>query len=128
MNEIWKRVSYDSGYEVSNLGNVRSYYRSGHTRAFETPRAITPVIGSHGYPVVNLRGKVFCVHHLVCTAFYGDAPAGHEVGHGDGSRTNNEANNLRWVTRAENVQDAISHGRWDGRTELMTAVRLGKVS
>jgi hypothetical protein len=34
----------------------------------------------------------------------------HEVAHRDGTRTNGNANNLRWATRAENMADSIEHG------------------
>lgn len=110
MHELWKSVPHDQGYEVSSLGNVRSFYRRGHSRVFETPRPVKSVTASHGYQVVNLRGKVFCVHRLVCEAFHGPRPAGFDVAHADGSRSNNNAENLRWCSRQENIIDAHNHG------------------
>lgn len=115
--EVWKTVAYDDGYQVSSFGNVRSFYRPGHSRHFDTSRPVRQVIGSHGYPVVNLRGKVFCVHVLVCEAFHGARPEKHDVAHADGTRTNNHKDNLRWATRLENIQDAQAHGTM-GRGDL----------
>ncbi|MBP6014314.1 MAG: HNH endonuclease [Alphaproteobacteria bacterium] len=44
------------------------------------------------------------VHRIVAVAFHGDAPsAGHVVDHIDTNRRNNRPENLRWVTRLENI-------------------------
>lgn len=44
------------------------------------------------------------VHRIVAIAFHGDAPSkGHVVDHVDTNRRNNRPENLRWVTRLENV-------------------------
>lgn len=44
------------------------------------------------------------VHRIVATAFHGPSPsAEHVVDHIDTNRQNNRAENLRWVTRLENV-------------------------
>jgi len=123
MREIWKPIPDMNGYECSSFGRLRSYWRSGHSRIFETPREMKLCIGSHGYLVANIRGKVYCVHRLVCETFHGLQPKGHEVAHNDGVRTNNAAENLRWVTRAENIQDCYSHGTL-GRGEAARNVKL----
>lgn len=44
------------------------------------------------------------IHVLICTAFNGPKPKGCEVGHNDDNRGNNEAKNLRWVTRQDNMK------------------------
>ena len=44
------------------------------------------------------------VHRIVATAFHGEQPSkGHVVDHIDTNRRNNRPENLRWVTRLENV-------------------------
>lgn len=54
------------------------------------------------------RGYLFIsgvqVHRIVATAFYGEAPSpDYVVDHIDTNRKNNRPENLRWVTRLENI-------------------------
>jgi hypothetical protein len=106
--ELWLPCpGYEGLYEVSSLGKVRS------------PRKImVGVKDSAGYPTVQLYregvGTRFKVHRLVCEAFNGPCPEGHECGHLDGSRDNAAASNLAWITRSENTRQAISQGTHRG--------------
>jgi hypothetical protein len=51
---------------------------------------------------MRFNGQV--VHKIVATAFYGEQPSSvHVVDHIDTNRGNNRAENLRWVTRLENL-------------------------
>ena len=51
---------------------------------------------------MRFNGQV--VHKIVATAFHGEQPStGHVVDHIDTNRRNNRAENLRWVTRLENL-------------------------
>jgi hypothetical protein len=44
------------------------------------------------------------VHRIIATAFHGEPPTkGHVVDHIDTNKRNNRPENLRWVTRLENV-------------------------
>jgi hypothetical protein len=64
-----------------------------------------------GYPQVSLaltgvgRREYRYVHDLVLLAFVGAKPAGLEVCHGDGVKTNNRLSNLRYDTRSANALD-----------------------
>jgi hypothetical protein len=126
MQEIWKPVpSYEGRYEVSNLGRVRSYVRNS-AGVFLKPGRST-----HGYLTVSLgRKNSRTLHSLVAETFIGTRPAGQEVLHKDGSRTNNCVENLRYGTRSENIRDAVKQGSWvtPGRIEGLIkgrAVRWG---
>jgi hypothetical protein len=107
--ECWLPVvGYQGLYEVSCLGRVKSLRR-------REALIMSPVPDSDGYPTVQLAdgrgGSVrFKVHRLVCTAFHGPPPAGHEVAHLDGSKTNAAAANLKWCTPAENHAHKRLHG------------------
>lgn len=56
---------------------------------------------------INKGYLLFCglpVHRIVCTAFHGDAPSDqHVVDHIDTNRQNNRPENLRWLTKLENI-------------------------
>lgn len=111
-NEEWRTIKDWPAYEVSNLGRVRRVVAGKGARC----KVLTAMIGKRGYPVVGLsmmpRRKKQVVHRLVCAAFHGDAPDGKGcVAHGDGDRTNNRAENLRWASHSENADDKIRHGR-----------------
>lgn len=104
--EKWRPVTgYEARYEVSDLGNVRSLAK------------MRPLIGHldrDGYRRVTLwtpDGQATKkVHQLVCEAFHGPPSALHrEVAHLDGSRINNIAGNLKWVSHAENVSHRRLH-------------------
>lgn len=50
-------------------------------------------------------------HVMVCTAFHGRRPEGHYAAHRNGVRTDNRAENLRWLTANGNEADKLKHGR-----------------
>lgn len=110
--EIWKPVPGFEGYEVSDLGRVRSWI-SRHGRRSE-PRPMKPAPDAHGYLRVTLRlngAPVYRkVHQLVLEALVGPCPDGMEGCHNDGNRANAALTNLRWDTRPNNFADKIEHG------------------
>lgn len=108
MSEIWKPVvGYEGMYEVSNLGNVRSFQKGMN-------RMLKPCRGRENYLRVSLykngKQKSCSVHRMVLTAFVGPVPKGLECGHLNGNRDDNRLENLAYITREENAQHKISHG------------------
>jgi hypothetical protein len=102
----WRRVPIPAyrGYEVSSDGAVR---RDG--------RELKGYIDRYGYRTVLLScgglAKRFKVHRLVCGAFHGPPNILHrECAHLDGNKANNAAENLKWVSRSENMQHNVLHG------------------
>jgi hypothetical protein len=73
----------------------------------------TPV-AKNGYRVVvnsvNNKSVTKTVHSLMALTFIGPRPDGCEVLHINGNRLDNSVDNLRYGTRSENMQDALSHG------------------
>jgi hypothetical protein len=49
-------------------------------------------------------------HQLIALAFLGERPCGKQVAHIDGNRSNNRADNLAYVTPAENTSHKYAHG------------------
>ena len=113
MNEIWKKVKWCEDYEVSNLGNVRSWRPSGASKEKRTsPASIKPWV-SNGYKMVTLsvkqNKKHFSVHSLVAESFIGIKPDKNVVCHKDDDKTNNAADNLYYGTYSQNGKDAVNN-------------------
>ena len=119
--EIWKAIPGFLGYEISDQGRVRSYYRQlgqagGGARwvLADTPQRILRPSYQGGYPQVNLwkdgEKYHYFVHQLVLTVFVGPCPPDHECCHGDGKRSHNWLTNLEWGTKSKNYQDRHGHG------------------
>lgn len=105
----WRPVPGFPGYLVSNYGQVKSVERMVE-RAGQGPRRVPSCILRPGparsghLTVVLGRGNTRQVHALVLLAFVGPPPPGREVLHLDHNPRNNRLSNLRYGTRAENVQ------------------------
>ena len=117
MKEIWKPVAgYEQFYHVSNLGNVKRLSRdryAGNGKTQVLKENVWPgFVNTQGYPTVVMPDrKKITVHRMVCEAFHGPPPEGKRiVAHFDGCKTNNRAENLRWVSDEENKQDSIRLG------------------
>lgn len=115
--ELWRRIPQHPRYEVSNYGRVRSLARNGLCY-------LKPEI-ANGYPRVALgrKHRHKYVHRLVALAFLGSCPAGQEVRHKNGIRTDVRADNLEYGTRADNVRDAIAHGTFTQLAAMIAARR-----
>lgn len=121
MTEEWKAIPGYPGYEVSDHGQVRSYFeRTGGRGRWElasTPqRILSPSGCGAGYLGIGLckDGNVNRCHiaHLVLLAFVGPRPEGKEACHNDGDNSNNKLENLRYDTHEANMDDAVNHGVW----------------
>lgn len=92
MQEIWKPVPQSPGYEVSNLGRVKS-----------KKQVLKASPNDCGYLKVCLgRSKQAYVHRLVMLGFHGPPPEGYTVDHIDYDRKNNTLDNLRYLEENEN--------------------------
>lgn len=99
--EVKDCIYKDEHYSVRDNGAVMRHQRAGMRKrkfdgvwSFGTPNAAT------GY--LDFCGER--VHRIVATAFHGQAPSEqHVVDHKDTNRQNNRPNNLRWLTKLENI-------------------------
>lgn len=119
ITEEWRSVEGFEGYEVSDMGRVRSWRsNSAGDKKRDTPRVMAPSLKKNGYLQVNLwrdgLRATKTVHSLVATAFFGHREEGKEVRHLNGVKHDNRVGNLAWGTHSENVLDAFDHGTHPG--------------
>lgn len=116
-DEIWKDVEgYEQLYQVSNLGNVRSYERIINNKIKRS--TLLKGTNNHDYMYVTLYdlhggAQQFAVHRLVAYHFL-DTPSNYkelDVNHKDFNTRNNSAYNLEWATRLANVRYSSTRGR-----------------
>ena len=103
ITEEWKSITDFPGYEVSNLGRVRSINQSWSG----LPRLLKPIQSSRGYLNVVLfkdsRRHQFGIHRLVLITFVGSPTKENDIGHHiDGKKLNNELTNLEWSNQSSN--------------------------
>lgn len=119
MTEIWKAICGCDGYEVSNLGQVRSVDRTvttknGHRRRYRG-KTLGQATDDHGYKHVCLwkanRQVGFLVHRLVAATFLRHMRPGEEVNHGDFDKNNNTLDNFEIISRAGNMAHSCEGGR-----------------
>ena len=102
MEEYRDIPGFESRYQVSNLGNVKSLIRN---------KLLKPGKNHFGYLVVNINKspgespRCYFVHQLVAMAFLGHTPGGHKitVDHINHIRDDNRVENLQLLTNRENV-------------------------
>lgn len=127
--EIWKDIKgYEGLYQVSNMGRVKSLERvvfrgNGHGKRILDEK-ILKLSSIHGYLIAFLfngsKRKNYRVHRLVAQAFIPNPENKPEIDHINTIRTDNRVENLRWVTKKENILNPLSlehrsgenHCRW----------------
>lgn len=111
MEEIWLPVvGYESCYEVSSLGSLKSLERNG------TLGGILKLVPDRdGYLICGLSmSDKFMnkkIHRLVAQAFIPNPEDKPCVNHIDNNRSNNVVSNLEWVTVRENNSHMVKQGR-----------------
>jgi hypothetical protein len=128
-NEIWKEITYIKrgdrilefeGYEVSNLGRVRTYKEKygqpkpgGNRPLRKNPYEI---FGrkekNRGYMLlclsdINKKRYNIRIHTVVMQTFVGFPEDGLVICHNNDIKTDNRLENLRYDTQAENMKDIL---------------------
>lgn len=125
MKQTWKPIKGFKGYEISNLGNVRSFFRriglgvGNFGCQVVVDMSKRPTYKRFGlvkgnYHTISLSKNGIVTRHmvsrLVAEAFIGPAKKGLECAHINGDSLDNRASNLAWVTPKENQSHRKSHG------------------
>lgn len=110
--EIWKEIKDFPGYSVSNKGRVRK----------DSTGQIMVLSENGGYCRITISKHV---HRLVAEAFI-EKPDDTKcwVDHIDGNRSNNNVENLRWVTPSENCMAFGYHSRIKNKQRKVRATNL----
>jgi len=142
MQEKWVDVvGFETLYQVSNLGKIRSVDRSyikngnrGSTYLHHLKgKPIKPKLTKFGYYGVGLVDgcggrKHLRVNRLVALAFIPNPDNLPEVHHKDHNKINNCVDNLEWVTKSKNIREAILAGKHHGGFKRALKHHIGKLS
>jgi len=103
MKEIYKDIEGYEGYQVSDLGNVKSFKG-------KKEKVLKSGVNGRGYLNVNLskngKTKNFSVHQLVAMAFLNHVPNGNKglvCDHIDNDKLNNRLDNLQLISQRLNL-------------------------
>jgi hypothetical protein len=142
MEEIWKDIEgYEGLYQVSNLGRVRSVSRMiqrddkwiGKVITFyHKGRILRQAKTVDGYSQINLWKEGGChthrVHRLVAKAFIPNPDNLETVNHKDENILNNRADNLEYLSVADNIRygTGIARRRLSKRKPVEQLTKDGK--
>lgn len=126
MKEIWADIPGYSGYQISNMGRLRTFReKRGRLKAYITdrPRIMSVSDDGNGYMKAMLYGddgrrKCMKIHRLVAETFIPNPLGLETVDHiksGPEGKLDNSVANLRWVSRRDNIQKAYKDGVCDER-------------
>ena len=109
--DTWVDLNFDSNYQVSPSGKVRSKDRIIPTKCrwgkdtvkHLKGKELKPCKAGAGYLSVrfNFGGKSYYVHRLVGEHFI-DGDKSLDINHKDGNKENNFVDNLEFVTKSQN--------------------------
>ena len=110
IEEIWKDIPNYKGYQVSNLGRVKSLPKKTNNQFSNKEIILKPIRQKTGYYNVNISGKIFGIHRLVALTFIDNLNNLPQVNHKDGNKSNNCVDNLEWCTASQNIKHAYKIG------------------
>lgn len=119
MNEEWREIKgFEGRYAVSNLGRVKSLPRlvNNHTGEINLKgKILKQRPDNKGYMRIDIKDnsgkkKYMGIHRVVALTFIDNPLNKPQVNHIDGNKSNNNVDNLEWVTNSENQIHAYKRG------------------
>lgn len=101
--EEWRVIEDFSNYEVSNLGRVRNRL----SLVILKPSSVPYIDRLHVCLCRSHEVKTVTIHKLVANAFLGSCPPNYEINHIDLDHRNNRADNLEYLTHADNQKHSV---------------------
>lgn len=142
MKEIWKDIEGYEGYQVSNLGRVRSLDRIDSNNHPLKGVILKPYISNSGYLLVGLykqqKRDRKLLHRLVAEAFIPNPENKPEIDHINTDKTDNtvflnedgsvnyDKTNLRWTTRKENINNPLTKTKMQINARKPSKGKYGK--
>lgn len=115
--EEWRNIPGSAGYQVSNLGRMRTvdreytYKRYGKIiKAKLKGKICGSWVSTKGYLMVSVFDKGFPIHRLVAKTFIPNRKNKPQVNHINGVKSDNRVENLEWCTNQENCLHAHKTG------------------
>lgn len=132
-NEEWRDLADFPGYQVSNLGNVRSVDRvvvNSRERPLRLKgKPLRPRTDHDGYLQVGLSvcgvRWTRMIHDLVAQTFHGERPPGHEIHHINHKRWDNRAVNLCYAPERTHLVEHFTGE--DNPNSKLTAARIEEI-
>lgn len=116
LNEtLWKDIPNFENYQAHPEGEVRNK---------TTKRILNSESKKHKYISLMFEGKTTAKHRLIAFTFHANPNNLEQVNHKDGNTRNNKADNLEWISRSDNIKDAIKKR---GRKKAVKNATLTKV-
>lgn len=109
--EVWKDIeNFEGVYQISNKGRLKHIYVKDKceklVRLYKEKTGYYRITLSHK----NIRKKI-SIHRIVAKLFIPNPDNLETVNHKDFDRTNNNADNLEWMTARDNVLHSVGNGR-----------------
>lgn len=128
MEEIWKDITNYKGYQVSNLGRIRTFDKTTYTKKHGIRhwknRILKERLDKNNrtlsvYLYKNGKGKSYLIHRLVAQEFLGfPKDKSMTVNHKDGNRLNNKLDNLEWLSLANNIKHGFENNLYSCQTNI----------
>lgn len=120
--EIFKETMVNKNYLVSNFG--RAYVKEHFGSRYISGKFLKLTILKTGYPTIQINGKKLLMHRLIAETFLVKQDGKNFVNHKDSNRSNNNLDNLEWVSFNENVSHGVNKDRYANKLKREDVLQI----